>query len=167
MNDFKLIVNAINNNIDFDMQSVKKLIEIYLESDENKKKEIREEVYTLKCNLKILSISEQLSELAYTLKSIQFIEEALILHSIEDFRWDPRENLIYLSIIWFVSKELSLNSFELFEACALKSSTQTAEYILEFANRPQAMKSLSAMGLEANKKDGEIVFEQKKAPWQK
>ncbi len=150
---------------DFDASIVNDLIYHYVKIDDFEREIVREEVYILKCNLKILSFSELLAEKAYNEKDEEFLINALLLHSIENFRWDPRENFIYLSIIWYVAQSLKIDTDLLFENVIKISSKEAGSFLHEFIRRPKALKSLKAMGLKALIIDSKISFEIIKPPW--
>jgi len=151
---------------DFNFENVKRLVDIYREDVETEREIIRREIVDTKCNLKILSLSEVFSELAYNEKKQEYIEMALTLQSIEDFSWDPRENIIYLSIIWYVIEYLKVDRTQLFESVIKISSNKAALYLQEFYDRPSEMKSIRTMGLKATVKNSKIVFEMNTPPWQ-
>ncbi|MFW0739749.1 hypothetical protein [Flavobacterium sp. T12S277] len=170
LDDLDLIITLLNRSIDKINNSkviylIKKLAVTYENINQENRELVRKHV---KDNQRILllSISERIAEIAINNKDQDLPKVALFLHSLEDFKQDPRENIIYLSIIWYVCEKLSLNSLELFSAIALLSSSKTKQSILEFAKRPTALKNLNAMGLMATKKNGKIIFEQKRAPWE-
>lgn len=116
--------------------------------------------------LLLLSISGRLAEEAYNHKSKDYIEAALILHLIENFKWDIRENIIYLTIIWHVAKELGMDPRQLFTKAVMISSEEAGKALTNYLDRPD--NTLDAMGLQAIvNSDNKITFEQLPPPWQK
>jgi hypothetical protein len=81
-----------------------------------------------------------------------------LLHSIEDFRLDPRENIARLSIIWFIAEKLKINPHQLFDLTSTISSTDASQYLQEFKNRSKQLKSLNAIGLIAKEKRAKQLF---------
>ncbi len=114
---------------------------------------------------KKLTISETFSELAYNERKETYIQVALILQSIEDFRWNPRENIIYLSIIWHVILSMNADQAKLFKNMIAISSNKAALYLQEFYDRPPEMKSISTMGLKIIIKNSKIKFTMTTPPW--
>jgi hypothetical protein len=108
--------------------------------------------------MKQIAINSKHKELCYA---------AITLHSIEDFNWDPRENIIRLSIIWYVAEKLNIDPMQLFDSVASISSSKAAEYFQEFIKRPKELKSLNAMGLAIKKEGENISFVPKPPPWEK
>ena len=104
---------------DLDINSVKEVIDIYVNGDSYERETIRNEIFISKLNLEILSFSELYSERAYNEKKIELIKNALILQSIEDFRWDPpRPRKLYLSFDYLVCIKVFKNRYEnTFQEC--------------------------------------------------
>ncbi|THU38461.1 hypothetical protein FAM09_17490 [Niastella caeni] len=118
--------------------------------------------------LRLLSMSEILSEEAYNHKSEAYLEAALILHVIENFKWDARENSIYLAVIWYVAKKLGIDAKKLFNKVVDFSSAESGKHLLEFVNGPDYIKDLRSMGLKATlDSNDKISFEQLPPPWKK
>ena len=118
--------------------------------------------------LRLLSMSERLAEEAYNRKSEAHLEAALILHLIEDFKWDARENSIYLAVIWYVAKKLGIDAKKLFNKVIEFSSAGSGKHLLAFVNGPDYVKDLRSMGLKATlDSNDKISFEQLPPPWQK
>ncbi len=118
--------------------------------------------------LRILSMSEILAEEAYNHKSEAYLEAALILHVIENFKWDARENSIYLAIIWYVAEKLGIDAKKLFNKVIDLNTAGSGRHLLEFVNGPDYIRSLKSMGLKASlDSNDKISFEQLPPPWQK
>lgn len=167
--DVKSLLDAIiQSEVDkVDFSDLRKLVNTYAGMEEAQRVFVRNEIYHTKCNLKILSISAYLAQIAYNEKKEQFVQDALALHSMEDFKWDPRENTIYLSIIWFVLHYLELDATVIFNKVMAMSSEHARFHLNEFYNRPAALKSLKAMGVKAVVKDAKVIFEPDTPSWQR
>jgi hypothetical protein len=162
----KLSSNNIESVMDYEhLEIIKDLAILYETSNEKDKKEIRN-IIEITDNPLLLSISERISEIALNNYDKDLLRAALILHSIEDFRFDPRENIIYLSIILYVAEKLLMDKRDLFNSIEKISTTKAAEYLNEFINRPPSLQNLGSMGLETAKKNGITIFIQKKYPWE-
>src|SRR5690606_16907380 len=85
------------------------ITEQYKTSNEFEREKFRNNIPN-NSHLILLSISDSLAEKALNEKRNDLIKTALILHSIENFKYDPRENIIRLSIIWYVIEKLQLNT---------------------------------------------------------
>lgn len=157
--DFKKLIDPIIQS-ETDIANIQKLADWYTKIEEDQRAFARNSISNTKSNLKILNFSVYLSEMAYNEKQERHILTALILQSIEDFRWDPRENIIYLAIVWHVIQYLNLDAKTVFDKIISISSENAKSYLNEFYNRPAELKSLKAMGLKAVVKDSKILFEQ-------
>jgi hypothetical protein len=169
--DIDSIINLLSDNLQNINNSeiiykIKKPISLYEKFGTEDKELFRKHIKNSQ-RLSLLNISELIAETALNSKDKDLAKIALYIHSIEDFKYDPRENIIYLSIIWYVCEKLSINPIELFSKVASLSSPQANKFILEFVERPTSLKNLNAMGLMASKENGKIIFEQKKAAWEK
>jgi hypothetical protein len=55
--------------------------------------------------------------------------ESLVAHAVEDFRWDPRENLMRLALVHHSAGKLGVDSAALFARVADMASPRAAEYL--------------------------------------
>jgi hypothetical protein len=95
------------------------------------------------------------------------LEDALAGHCIEDFKTDPRENLMTFALIWYAAEQLKISAEQLFAKAAELASPKAREFLVEFASRPKAQKTPKAMGSEAVEKDGRIRFRLLPPPWRR
>ncbi len=160
----KQLITLIINS-EFNVHNVQELVNLYRINQEIEREIIRKEIANTNCGLKMLAISETFSELAYNEQKEVYIQVALTLQSIEDFRWDPRENIIYLSIIWHVILYLNVDKTKLFKDIIEISSNKAALYLKEFYDRSPEMKSIKTMGLKAIIKNCKTKFEMNTPPW--
>lgn len=147
-----------------DKKTISSLINNYANISEAERIILRDSV-PMEDRLTILSITEKLATLAYKYKDCDYLIAALTLISIEDFKWDERESIIYLSIIWFVSEKLKCNSVDLFNKIISVSSKDGTASFNNFLNRDSSLKSLKAMRLRAIEDNDNITFEQIPPPW--
>ena len=128
---------------------------------------LRSNIHTLQLNLKLLNLSKSTTEAAIVEKNSSLLHNALLLHSVEDFRWDVRENYIYLSVINYGYEYFKKNIDEELNSIRSIFSDTTNKYMSEFFNRPKNSKSLKAMGLMASKSSGIVKFDVIRPPWLK
>jgi len=95
------------------------------------------------------------------------LEDALAGHCIEDFKADPRENLMRLALIWYAAEQLKISADQLFADAAKLASPKARQFLIEFSGRPKAQKTLKAMGSEAVEEDGRIRFRPLPPPWRR
>ncbi len=72
---------------------------------------------------------------------------ALVAHSIEDFRYDARENIFRLVLIEHVANRLGVEMDELMKVVIDLSSDHCANYLREYLARPSEMNTLETMGI--------------------
>ncbi|WP_306353282.1 hypothetical protein [Flavobacterium sp. '19STA2R22 D10 B1'] len=169
MNDKKRIIDIMSvfkeREISFiDVEQIVIINDLFKNLSNEQRENIREDIKEDE-RLKILAFTEKLSVKAYETENISYLITALILISIEDFKWDSRESLIYLSIIWFVSEKIKSDSLGLFNEVINLSSEEGKRILLEFVSRNKQLKSLRAMGLKSTIKKNSISFDQIVPPW--
>lgn len=165
MNDIILKLQALSLEED-NLSTVIEIIDFYCDSlDETGRVLLRNKIFDGKINLKLLSLSEIVVENSLSRKDPDLLYYALSLHSLEDFKWDYRENYIYLSIINYAYDHYKQDIAETLGKVRGFSSNDANQYFLEFFNRPKTLKSLRAMGLMATKIDKKIKFDTVKPPW--
>lgn len=165
----EILKSFITNHCILSEENLKILVELIDEFEKlpNQNKEsIRMGLSNTDCR-NIIMLSDYLANSSINNKSYIFLKVSLILISIEDFKWDPRENLIRLSIIWFVAEKLKSDPKLLFTNAATISSAKTAEYINDFIIRPKNLKSLNAFGLIVKREGENYGFVPKPPPWER
>ncbi len=99
------------------------------------------------------------NELNDALSSEERIKASLIYDSIEDFKYDGRENLVGLCIAYHSALEANLDPKLLFEDVAKISSDRVAVFIRQFLSRTDEDRSLKAFLLKKVVVDGRISIE--------
>lgn len=92
---------------------------------------------------------------------------SLICLSIENFRLDPRENFLRLSIIWYVVNKCKIKLDPILDKINQISSDHTKEFIEDFFSRDDYLKSPRAMGFKIIKKGKNIYLKQRKPYWER
>lgn len=136
----------------------------YEDSDEKGRQLIRN-IYGENDYLKLLSLSDWLIVEAFNIHDPDLLKYSILLHSIEAFRFDQRENIRRLSLLWYVSKKVHQEPQKLFEYATTISSEKVAECFKEFIKEPDSMKSLKSMGLYIKKENGRNIFVPELSPW--
>jgi hypothetical protein len=62
-------------------------------------------------------------------KDPNLLLESLVAHAVEDFRWDPRDNLMRLALVHHSAEKLGVDSAALFARVADMASPRAAEYL--------------------------------------
>lgn len=105
-------------------------------------------------SVNLISLSGFLAEVAVNLKSEDVIRVALVLHVIEDFRGDSRDNLRVLVLVSNSSSNIGV-SFEsivlsLISMCSERSRGALSDFLL----RGEELNRLSAFGVKEDVVDG-------------
>jgi hypothetical protein len=122
------------------------LARFYLGTNDTNRDEIRSKIPddTL---LLIIGFSDRMATLADRNKDEKYLLFALAAHSIEDFRFDYRENIIRLSLVNHITEKLGVDAVHLFKNISNISSKRTAEYLTDFLNRPPELKQIGTMNI--------------------
>lgn len=91
----------------------------------------------------LMPFADRMAILAVRAKDDARITGGLLAHAIEDFRWDPRENLRSLSLLFRSGEKLGIDAAARFREVARLASPSGKKYFLEFAGDP---KSPATMG---------------------
>jgi hypothetical protein len=113
------------------------------------------------------ALASRAAELALWDANPEHLEDALAGHCIEDFKEDPRENLMALALIWYAAEQLKVSAQQMFAEAAKLASPQACKFLVEFASRPKALKSLKVMDSEAVEEGGRIRFRPLPPPWRR
>ena len=107
---------------------------------------------------KLLSLSSYLAEFAINTKQSSWINTAITLHIIEDFRSDYRNNFRYLVLVAYAANKLGTNFSSIVDDILALASTRTKNYLHDFVGRDDSLNSLSSMGVKAAKVEGKVTF---------
>jgi hypothetical protein len=64
------------------------------------------------------------------------LEDAVTGHCIEDFKTDPRENLMTFALIWYSTEQLKTSPVQLFARAAAMASPRGREFLVECIASP-------------------------------
>jgi hypothetical protein len=122
------------------------LAEYYSKSNKVERERIRNNIDD-EIRLLIIGFSDRLATVADRTANQKLLFLALLAHSIEDFRYDERENIIRLALVNHVAIKLKVQPSELFEKVIKLSSVNGAAILRDFNNRPPELKSIRTMGI--------------------
>jgi len=96
-----------------------------------------------------------MSILADRNKDEKFIFYALMAHSLEGFRFDYRENIYGLTLIYHVAEKIGVDTTIIFKKAADISSPKAAKQFIDFLDRPNELKKIGVMNIiEIQTSDG-------------
>lgn len=93
-----------------------------------------------------LAFSERMAILGVREISKNRLFEGLIAHVIEGFSYDPRENLLILSLLDHSASKIGLNPSDLFKEAAVFATPEAANYMLEYTHRKPRERKIGLMG---------------------
>ena len=123
------------------------LAEIYSSVTADEAKEIRD-IISDDIRPLILGFSRRFATIAARNGDESSLKIALLAHVIEDFRIDPRENLLRLPVVSHVAERIGSNVKKLFGWAALLASDSTAKDLREFASQRPRERTLASVGME-------------------
>ncbi len=113
------------------------------------------------CRLLLLGFSDRLAILADRTNDSRMLLLALLAHSIEDFRYDDRENTFRLALINHVAKKLGKKPSKYFDKAIQLSSSRAGKKFREFDDRDDELKSLRAMQIVEEETDTGVDYRYK------
>ena len=95
--------------------------------------------------LLIIGFSDRFSTIAARMNDQEYLRLALTSHLIEDFRYDPRENILRLSLLSHVCGKIGVSESNLFGSLINLASNHAATHLKSFQNRPLENKCIKSM----------------------
>jgi hypothetical protein len=105
-----------------------RLVALYVTSAPDERAGIRS-AGTLDQYRVMLAFSDRMAVLSVRTGRAKLLFDGLVAHAIEDFRWDPRENLLRLALINHSANKLGVDSGTLFARAAELASPDAADYL--------------------------------------
>ncbi|MCA3176879.1 MAG: hypothetical protein ING36_15335 [Burkholderiales bacterium] len=109
-------------------------------------------------DMKLLALSGLMAEAAINTKNVSFVKGALVLHLLENFRKDYRENIRYLVLIAFAANELGINFSSVVDSLANVASTRAKGHLDDFTVRDIGLNKLSSFGVKGEVMNGIFHF---------
>jgi hypothetical protein len=108
--------------------------------------------------LPLLALGDRCAEWALADKDPGHIEDGLTAFCLEDFRGEPHQNFVHLSLLWYAGKTLHADTAGLFNQIGRFGSPHGLQEMSDFSARPDDAKSPWSMGLEAYEEAGHTRF---------
>jgi hypothetical protein len=106
-------------------------------------------------SMTLLLFSERMASLAVRRNSEEILLAGLIAHLIENWRLDPRENLVRLSLLYHAAVKIGCPPEELFSRASAYAPKDIADQLHAFVHRRPRNKAIEAMGYcESRDADG-------------
>ena len=107
---------------------------------------------------KLLSLSGYLAEVAIDNRNPELIRVGLILHAIENFQQDDRENIRYLALIAYAARKLGVTLGPVIASLSGLASERAGTRLKGFADREFEPNLLMSMGIKADDTQGAFRF---------
>ena len=101
---------------------------------------------------KLMGLSSFMAEAAINQRDTSLIRSALLLHVLEDFRKDYRENYRYLILLDYAARDLGIDFKAVIETTLPLASVHATVRLTGFAARDEETNQLASFGLK-----GEVV----------
>lgn len=107
---------------------------------------------------KLLTLSGYLAETAINRENVGILKYAVVMHEIEDFHYDFRENIRYLVLIKHSATALHVNIKDVIYSVLDNASARAKRYLEEFAARDSESTKLSSFGIRGEATSGIFRF---------
>lgn len=108
--------------------------------------------------MKLLGLSGFMAETAVNSHDESLIRSAVLLHIVEDFRKDYRENYRYLVLIAHASKMLGVDLKSIVASVEEVASERAGRYLRDFVSRDDDLNKLESFGIRADIAEGVFRF---------
>lgn len=124
---------------------ISNLIGTYINANSEEQNFIRD-AFSHKYSSTFFFFSERMACLAVREKSEKYIFEGLIAHAIENGKFDWRENILILSLLYHSAVKIGSDPIALFNKAAEFAEGKIKEIIKSFPNRAPENRSIETMG---------------------
>lgn len=109
---------------------------------------------------KLLSLSAFLAERAMETGEVKWLDAAVLLHVIEDFRKDYRENFRYLVLVEYAARFISAELEGMIDGAVALASNRTKRCLSDFKARASELNELDKFGVKVELQGGAPRFVQ-------
>ncbi|MBP7662350.1 MAG: hypothetical protein V9E91_09015 [Burkholderiaceae bacterium] len=157
LNDLKNASLRIRNNASTAIFSAYDLTKLFAKLTDADRMIIQNVIDT-KLSRKLLSLSGYFAEYAVNEKDAQWIKAALILHIIENFKFDPRENIRELVLIKFSAKKIDADIDDIIASITFLESNTAPISISQYMSKLETSNTLSDFGIMESLVDGKFIY---------
>ena len=108
--------------------------------------------------MKLLALSGFMAEAAINNKDISLIRSAIIMHVLENFQNDYRENIRYLVLVAFAIKKLGIDFHSITSTVLPLASDRSKNSLINFLGRVDDLNNLSSFGIREEIVEGTFRF---------
>jgi len=138
--------------------SISRLVDSFIAAAKEERERMASQI-TDEHSFTLLVFGERMASLAVRQRSPASLKRALAALALEEGRWDPREDMLVLSLIYNAAVKLGLDAASLFEEAAGLALPRMATYFRAFPARSDEEKSIEAMGYRESSTPDGFVYE--------
>jgi hypothetical protein len=131
--------------------------ELYTETAADHRQIVANEI-SLDLRKKMLTISGFMAEEALNTKDPKWIRGAILLHVIDDFSGDYRENFRYLALVNYAAEKIGVKITDVVGSIMVFASNRTFKCLEDFFHRDESLNHLSSFGIIEKVVDGVSTF---------
>ncbi len=98
----------------------------------------------------LLAFAERMANLAVRELSADSVMDGLIALAIESCRYDQRETLLILSLLYDSAEKIGMNGSEALKRAALFATTECAQTLEQYARKPATIRSMGYEEMETS-----------------
>jgi hypothetical protein len=134
-----------------------RLVELYLEAPEYDRRAISGETSS-EIGKKLLALGSFMAEEAMNTNDPKWIRASVLLHLIEDFSDDYRENFRHLILANYAAVKIDANMRDVIDGVIPYSSERAAKFMKVFRDRDGSLNGLASFGVREDFNDGRFKF---------
>jgi hypothetical protein len=131
--------------------------ELYAEASADSRHAISSEI-SPELRKKLLAVSGFMAEEAINKNDPKWIRGAILLHLIDDFGSDYRENFRYLVLAHYASKKIGVRMIDIVDSVAPVASSRSRGFLMDFCKRGDDLNGLSSFRVKEDVVDGMSRF---------
>jgi len=131
--------------------------ELYAEVSSEDRCSVSKEI-SAQLGRKLLSVSGFMAEKAINSNEGKWVRGALLLHLINDFRDDYRDNFRYLVLVNYASNKIGLSMGDMIDSVIPFASNRSRDFLRDFSKRDDKLNELACFGVREDVVDGMSKF---------
>ena len=109
-------------------------------------------------SMTFIVFSERMASLAVRSSSREILVAALVAQIIEGWRFDPRDNVLRLSLVHHSAVKLGIDPNQLFDEASRYASHEISAHLKAFINRKPDKLRIRAMGYKESSDEGGFLY---------
>jgi hypothetical protein len=134
------------------------IVTSFEQASKNERKCLLDDAIHSKLAWKLMGLSGFLAEAAVNTDDESLIRAAILLHVIEDFRVDYRENYLRLALVAYASKMIDVDLKPVVMSVDYFASERAKKYLRDFVSRNDDLNRPESFGIKVEITDGLLRF---------